>query len=149
MPGGFKVRTPGPFHSPRESKSFGVHRVCMCAQVCLWTVSRQVPLTMGFSSKNTGVGCHFLLQGGCFQLRHWTHVSCIAGRSLTCWAILKALEPTFFFNTPLNTFSVSWVSAAQDWRTFPLTDFSLGMVFHYWCLCPSSDHSFYSLRCGS
>ena len=28
-----------------------------------WTVGRQAPLFMGFSSKNTGVGCHFLLQG--------------------------------------------------------------------------------------
>ena len=32
----------------------------------LWTVSHQAPLSMGFSnsgSKNTGVGCHALLQG--------------------------------------------------------------------------------------
>ena len=28
-----------------------------------WTVPGQVPLSMGFSSKNTGVGCHVLLQG--------------------------------------------------------------------------------------
>ena len=28
-----------------------------------WTVVYQAPLSMGFSSKNTGVGCHFLLQG--------------------------------------------------------------------------------------
>ena len=28
-----------------------------------WTVAYQAPLSMGFSSKNTGVGCHFLLQG--------------------------------------------------------------------------------------
>ena len=27
------------------------------------TVACQVPLSMGFSSKTTGVGCHFLLQG--------------------------------------------------------------------------------------
>ena len=27
-----------------------------------WTVARQAPLSMGFPSKNTGVGCHFLLQ---------------------------------------------------------------------------------------
>ena len=27
------------------------------------TVACQVPLSMGFSGKNTGVGCHFLLQG--------------------------------------------------------------------------------------
>ena len=28
-----------------------------------WTVAHQAPLSMGFPSKNTGVGCHFLLQG--------------------------------------------------------------------------------------
>ena len=30
--------------------------------VTLWTVARQAPLSMGFSSKNTMVSCHFLLQ---------------------------------------------------------------------------------------
>ena len=29
----------------------------------LWTVAHQAPLSMGFPSKNTGMGCHFLLQG--------------------------------------------------------------------------------------
>ena len=28
-----------------------------------WTVARQAPLSMDFPGKNTGVGCHFLLQG--------------------------------------------------------------------------------------
>ena len=28
-----------------------------------WTEAHQVPLSMGFSSKNTRVGCHALLQG--------------------------------------------------------------------------------------
>ena len=28
-----------------------------------WTVAHQAPLSMGFSSMKTGVGCHFLLQG--------------------------------------------------------------------------------------
>ena len=28
----------------------------------LWTVACQVPLSLGFSSKNTGEGCHFILQ---------------------------------------------------------------------------------------
>ena len=32
------------------------------ALVTPWTVACQVPLSMGFSSKNTGVGGHFLLQ---------------------------------------------------------------------------------------
>ena len=29
----------------------------------LWTVARQAPLSMVLSTKNTGVGCHALLQG--------------------------------------------------------------------------------------
>ena len=28
-----------------------------------WTVAHQAPLSMDFPGKNTGVGCHFLLQG--------------------------------------------------------------------------------------
>ena len=28
-----------------------------------WTVANRTPLSMGFSRKVTGVGCHFLLQG--------------------------------------------------------------------------------------
>ena len=31
--------------------------------VTLWTVICQAPLPMGFSGKNTGVGCHAILQG--------------------------------------------------------------------------------------
>ena len=29
----------------------------------LWTVAPQAPLAMGFSGKNTGVGCYASLQG--------------------------------------------------------------------------------------
>ena len=28
-----------------------------------WTVAHQASLTMGFPRQNTGMGCHFLLQG--------------------------------------------------------------------------------------
>ena len=38
--------------------------------------------------KNTGVGCHFLLQM-IFRCRDWTHISCIAGRVFTVWATRK------------------------------------------------------------
>ena len=36
-----------------------------CVQLCatLWTAACQAPLSMGFSVKNTEVGCHALLQG--------------------------------------------------------------------------------------
>ena len=40
---------------------------CRCSvvsdSVTPWTVAYEDPLSMGFSSKSTGVGCHFLLQG--------------------------------------------------------------------------------------
>ena len=35
----------------------------MSDSATLWIMARQVPLSLGFSSKNTGVGCHALLQG--------------------------------------------------------------------------------------
>ena len=53
------------------------------AQTCLilcdhWTIALQVLLSMGFSwqGKNTGVGCHVLLQGSS-QVRDQTRISCI------------------------------------------------------------------------
>ena len=68
--------------------------VCLCVCVCygcfksaqflghvwpsvtLWTVACQVPLSMRFPGKNTGVGCHFLqgiflTQGSNPHLLHW------------------------------------------------------------------------------
>ena len=35
---------------------------CVHLFVTPWTVACQAPLSLGFSRKNTGVGCHFLLQ---------------------------------------------------------------------------------------
>ena len=62
-----------------SSEPPGKH-VCVCVCVCVythrgglvsksrptlatpWTLAHQAPLSMGFPGKNTGVGCHFLLQ---------------------------------------------------------------------------------------
>ena len=44
-----------------------------------WTVAGQAPLSMGFSSKNTGVAGHFFFQGSS-RPRDRTWVSCIVGR---------------------------------------------------------------------
>ena len=44
-----------------------------------------------FPGKNTGVGCHFLLQG-IFQHRDWTQVSHVAGRLFTIWATREVLK---------------------------------------------------------
>ena len=58
----------------------GAKSLQSCLTLCDLTVAHQAPLSMGFSSKNTGVGCHFLLQGSfltqgsnpsLFRLLHW------------------------------------------------------------------------------
>ena len=46
-----------------------------------WTVAHQAPLSVGFSSKNTGVGCHALLQG-IFPTQGSSHISRGGGRQL-------------------------------------------------------------------
>ena len=45
----------------------------------LWTAAHQAPLSMDSPGKNTGVGCHFLLQG-IFPTQESNPVSCITGR---------------------------------------------------------------------
>ena len=48
------------FHLPTQSLQ---SCPALCNFATLWTVAYQVPLFMGFFRKNTGVGCHSLLQG--------------------------------------------------------------------------------------
>ena len=66
--------------------------VCVCVCVCMyllsqvwmietpWTVAHQAPLSLGSPGKNTGVGCHLLLQGSS-QPRGGNCVSCV-GRQI-------------------------------------------------------------------
>ena len=50
------------------------HSVLSDSFVTPWTVACHVPLSLDFPIKNTGVSCHFLLQG-IFLTRGWTQVS--------------------------------------------------------------------------
>ena len=74
----------------RWEKTDGNPRVLLCCRLVTksgptlfmttpWTVALQAPLFMG---KNTGVGCHFLLQG-IFLSEELNHISCIAGGLFT------------------------------------------------------------------
>ena len=54
-----------------------------------WTIARQSPLSMEFSSKNTGVGSHSFSRGSPWP-RDWTQVSCTASRFFTAWATREA-----------------------------------------------------------
>ena len=47
----------------QEGGGWGLSHLCIQLFAALWTVARQAPLSMGFSSKKTGMGCCALLQG--------------------------------------------------------------------------------------
>ena len=70
-----------------------------------WTVARQAPLSMGFSGTNTGVGCHFLLEG-IFPTQGWTHTSCIGRQILYHWATREALMMVMARMKMLTRFTV-------------------------------------------
>ena len=70
------------------SDSLWPHRLWPTRLLCPWD----------FPGKNTGVGCHFLLQG-IFLTKGWTHtssVSCIADVFFTCWAIRE--DPVYIYD---------------------------------------------------
>ena len=52
-------QTPNQYTKVKKVKSLS----CVRLFATPWTVVPQAPLSMGFSGKNTRVGCHFLLQG--------------------------------------------------------------------------------------
>jgi len=57
-----------------------------------WTVARQDPLSTAISpGKNTGVGCHALLQGN-FQLSDRTQVFPFSGGFFTIWAMILCFK---------------------------------------------------------
>ena len=64
----------------------------------LWTVAYQASLSMRFSGKSTGVGCHFLLQG-IFLTQGWNsgllHCTWSLAQFFTNWAIREALRTSY------------------------------------------------------
>ena len=100
------LRSPGVNHSPDACASTKDWRVLSRARLSAtpWTVSRQAPLSMGFPSKNTGVGCRFLLQGTFLTqgLRPACVSSCLlalTGRLNHCCTWEALFPPNFCLNT--------------------------------------------------
>ena len=59
--------------------------------VTTWIIAHQGFVLGDSPGKNTGVGCHALLQG-IYPTQDWTQVSHIAGRFFTNWATREAQE---------------------------------------------------------
>ena len=85
-----------------------------------WTVACQASLSMGFSSKNTGVGWHFLLQG---QANEWEDHSNYFGEGVEIsrgWATAHFLV---FEGQPLRSLRVKlswWLTLACSCVTISL-----------------------------
>ena len=66
-----------------------------------------------FPGNDTGVGCHFLLQGSS-QPRDQTQVSCIAGGFFTNWAIREAIQFSSVQSlSRVWLFVTPWITAHQ------------------------------------
>ena len=74
--------------------------VCVLSHIwllaTLWTVAHQTPLFMEFPGKNTGVGCHLLLQG-IFLTQGSNHISCIGGQIVYNWATRETHKSLLVF----------------------------------------------------
>ena len=90
--------------TPQPSISFPLSLLCHMLSlvwffVTPWTVAHQALLSMDSPGKNTGVGCHFLLQGTFATQGSNLHLLCWKADSLTCWAIGE----TPVWNFPLSS----------------------------------------------
>ena len=91
---------------PKIEVASGTHSPTVCSPcvrmlsrvqliVTPWTVARQAPAPMDFPGKNTGVGCHFLLQGT-FMAQG------LNPRLLHCQADSSPLPPLAIAKSPLT-----------------------------------------------
>ena len=83
-----------------------------CLILCdLWTVARQVPLSMEFSKQNTGVGSHTLLQGIFLTRESNSYLRCL----LHCRQVLLPTElpgkPSTITEEPTNTSGIVFIAA--------------------------------------
>ena len=102
-----------------KSMSLFSHSVMSTDFATPQTVAHQAPLSMGFPSKNTGVGYHFLLQT--YWPRYQTHISCTDSQNLYHWATGKPMESQYqpreqpnVTNWPCGEL-LSWTECACPW----------------------------------
>ena len=90
-----------------------------------WTVACQAPLSTGFSSKNTGVGCHVLLQGIFLIQGLNLCLLCLldwqAGSQVVTWATWEAQFLSYPGSTWNFTFSNSILEVIWELK-FPWED---------------------------
>ena len=121
---------------------------CVLSQVHLfvtpWTVACQAPLSMEFPGKNTGVGCHFILQGifptqglnlSLLWLQHW-QVGSIQ------YTVLYNLQNLHFSTCPTNVLFCS----GSNPKITPCIQLSCSLSLFKFEVCPQSAFVFHSLN---
>ena len=92
--------------------------LCVCALshvqffVTLWTEACQAPLSMEFSGKNTGMGCHFLLQEIFPTQGSHSHLLC-----LLHWKVNSLLLPHLGWPLYKGPWYKCALSSFLPWRT--------------------------------
>ena len=135
------------------AKTFQTQHVCVLSCsifVTLWTIAHQALLCMGFPGKNTGVGCHsllqgiFLTQGSNPHLLHPLHLL-HCRQILYCWATREALSDTIssvqllshvqLFATPRTATLQASLSITNSWSLLKLMSIKSLMPSNHLLLC--------------
>ena len=122
--------------------------ICVRLFVTPWSVSCRAPPSMDFPGKNTGVGCHSLLQGTAWP-RDRTQVSCTAGRLFTGWATREARSRIYIhkiFSVVPKSIMYIVSSRIIYWVLFlglalsrmRLENFKILLVHNFWIQVPCS-----------
>ena len=102
-----------------QRQSFLLCKCCVCAcsvvshSVTSWIAACQAPWPRDFPGKNTGVGCHFLLQGNLPDQRanpHFLHLLHWQANSLSLSPIYECLLGRF---SHVRLFVTPWTAAHQ------------------------------------
>ena len=118
------------------------HYRCVCACVCVcvysvmsdsvtpWTVAHQAPL-WDFPGKNTGGGCHFLLQGIYpTQELNWSLLHLLIGTWVRYhWTTWEALNLGLLFSNSNREWGDFFTSALGKYRVWVLSHFSHVQLF--------------------
>ena len=100
----------------------------------LWTAACQTPLSMGFSRKSTGGGCHALLQGIFVIQGSNLHLLCLL-HSQGLQKLFPQVSPAGKHNPVLQKYSSCKEQLLPGFWVWPFTQALLPHASHPWIIC--------------
>ena len=114
----------------------------MCVRVCAqshwlfaipWTVACEAPLSMGFPSKNTGVGCHFLLQGIFPTQGLNSHLLCLLHWQVDYWPLTLLGSPNTNIDISKEIYCEGLAHVNMEAEKFHNLLLASGALESQWC----------------